>query len=317
MREEVPSSDVFRPAVLAVLLDGEQASLQDIYSRAANEVRLSEEARTERLSSGQLRFHNRIGWAVSGLFTAGLLDRPSRGHYAITDNGRVVAQRRMSSYSEDQMLEWPQWREYQAEVQARRAERENRDSGAEPFDRTPTESSDDPLEVIASNVDQLNTVTESMLRRRLQSESPEFFENAVVALLWAMGYGGAHGSRQTVGRSGDGGIDGIIQQDPLGLRNVYVQAKRYSDGNPVGAPAVRDFFGAVAARGADNGVLITTSTFTPDAVQTAKSYQDKIVLIDGLRLTSLMLSYGVAVQPARQITIWEIDEDFFESPSTL
>ena len=127
-----------------------------------------------------------------------------------------------------------------------------------------------------------------------------------------MGYGGTHGEKQHVGRTGDGGIDGVINQDALGLQKVCVQAKRYKDGNNVGSGDIRDFYGALRERGADRGVFITSSKFTEGAKRTVLSYNGEIVLIDGIRLTSLMLNYGIAVQKTREFTLFEIDEDFFD-----
>lgn len=127
------------------------------------------------------------------------------------------------------------------------------------------------------------------------------------------GYGGAHGEKEHVGRARDGGIDGVIRQEALGLTNTYIQAKRYADTNKVGDPEIRNFIGALDSRGATLGVFITTSSFQPAAVRTAEKYRHgKIVLIDGIKLTSLMLSYGVAVHKTREFTLYEVDDDFFE-----
>lgn len=146
----------------------------------------------------------------------------------------------------------------------------------------------------------------------LQTSSPEFFERAVLEVLWAMGYGGALGQKEHLGRSGDGGIDGLIRQDPLGLQNVYVQAKRYADSNTVGSPEINGFYGALHRRGADRGVFITTSTFSPAANEAARQLGGKIVLIDGIRLTSLMLRYGVGVEERNKFVVFDINRDFFD-----
>lgn len=160
-------------------------------------------------------------------------------------------------------------------------------------------------------------MVETRLRQKLQESSPEFFEKAVIELLWAMGYGGAHGEKQHVGKTGDGGIDGVIRQDALGLQNVYVQAKRYADSTTVQRPEIQQFFGALASRGAERGVFITTSRFTQGATREAELYQGKIVLINGLRLTRLMLNYQVAVQRYQEYVIYEVDEDFFDEYGVL
>lgn len=241
---------------------------------------------------------------------AGLLRRPRTGWYQITDDGLIVDGRNLSKYSEKDMVEWPAWVDFQQEISERR--REQTDSS-----RPTVELDDgvaDPIEVMESRRDDFNAKTETDLRKRLQESTPEFFEKAVIELLWAMGYGGSHGEKRHVGRSGDEGIDGIIKQDALGLTNVYIQAKRYADHNRVGEPEVRNFIGSLDARGADRGVFITTSSFSETAVERARNYRHgKIVLIDGVKLTSLMLEHGVAVHKKQEFVLYENDEDFFEA----
>ena len=305
--DNTPTIDQFRPVVLRVLSDGNERALREIQQLAADYMSLPDEVRAERIASGDLRYANRIAWACSALTLAGLLERPKRGRYLITDNGHTVDARGLSEYSEKDMLEWPTWQAYQKEISTRKR---TTPEVAPPV--TSTEDTD-PIEVMGAAERTFNAQTETALRKRLQEASPEFFERAVIDVLWAMGYGGAHGEKQHVGRSGDGGIDGIIRQDPLGLTNVYIQAKRYADTNKVGEPEVRNFIGSLDSRGANLGVFITTSSFQPAAEKTAARYRHgKIVLIDGIKLTSLMLAYGVAVHKNREFTLYEIDEDFFE-----
>jgi len=235
----------------------------------------------------------------------------------ITDNGITVDKRDHTEYSEKDMLEWPVWVAYQEEIAARKEETAPTQGSTQTPAQIPTQPTvakeTDPVETMTSAEQTFNAQTETALRKRLQDASPEFFEKAVIDVLWAMGYGGAHGEKQHVGRSGDGGIDGVIRQDALGLTNVYVQAKRYSDTNKVGEPEVRNFIGSLDSRGASLGVFITTSHFQPGAIRAAERYRHgKIVLIDGIKLTNLMLSYGVAVHKSREFTLYEIDDDFFD-----
>ena len=310
----VPTIDEFRPYVLRVLSDGEAWHLRDLRPRVAELIGLADEALEQAIPSGKLRYANRITWACSGLKHGGLIESPQRGMYRITDDGLVVDARNLTSYSDSDMEEWPAWRAYREEVAARKKQ----DSAAEPEaadgEVIPV---DNPVEVIEAGVAELNAEVETRLRRKLQEASPEFFEKAVVDLLWAMGYGGAHGEKKHVGKSGDGGIDGVIRQDALGLQNIYVQAKRYADTNTVQRPEIQQFFGALASRGAERGVFITTSKFTAGAVREAELYQGKIILIDGIRLTRLMLNYGVAVQRYREYVVYEVDEDFFDEEGVL
>lgn len=150
------------------------------------------------------------------------------------------------------------------------------------------------------------------LLHRIRNVEPKFFENLVVDLLVGMGYGSELGGRaEAIGRSGDGGIDGMIDQDPLGLDRVYVQAKRYAEDNPVGAPAILQFSGALAQRGATRGVFITTSRFTDEARATAARLPQRIVLIDGEELARLLIRHDVGVRIAESFHIKKIDEDYF------
>ncbi|MCT1807791.1 restriction endonuclease [Dermabacter hominis] len=306
--DRIPTIDEFRPVVLTVLADGEDRRFGELCELVADFVGLSTQARSEKVDSGDSRYKNRIGWACSAMTKAGLLERPKRGTYRITPNGLTVASRKLATYTEKDLAEWDAWREYQNEVAARRSVDE---SSAVPVSEI--EQDADPVEAIAARTRDFNAQVETDLRKRLQENSPEFFEKAVIDLLWAMGYGGDYGEKQHVGRSGDGGIDGIIHQDALGLTNVYIQAKRYADTNRVGEPEIRNFIGSLDAQGANLGVFITTSTFLDRAKVTAAGYRHgRIVLIDGLRLTKLMLAYGVGVEKAHEFTLYSVDEDYFE-----
>lgn len=302
----MPTIDQFRPVVLRVLNDGMVRPVRQVCELAADRMGLNAEVRAERIDSGQARYVNRINWACSGLTHAGLIARPERGHYQITDDGRAVDRRSLDSYTEQDMMEWSLWQAYQQEIAERKASRGESQV-------VPATEASDPLEAMSTAERAYNAQTETELRKRLQESSPTFFEKAVVDLLWAMGYGGDKGEKQHVGRSGDGGIDGIIRQDALGLSNVYIQAKRYADTNKVGDPEIRNFMGSLDAHGATLGVFVTTSDFQPAAVKSAKSYRHgKIVLIDGIKLTELMLTYGVAIHTKREFILYDIDDDFFD-----
>lgn len=304
--DNTPTSDEFRPVVLRVLSDDQERTIVEIRAQVADYLGLSEEVRAERIPSGQPRFENRINWACSALKHAGLVQRVARGTYRITHNGHIVDRRNLQSYSEKDLVEWEDWVAYQEEIAAR-------EPTHSPDTVPDSDTMTNPLEVMSAAERAFNAQTETDLRKRLQESSPEFFEKAVIDLLWAMGYGGAHGEKQHVGRSGDGGIDGVIRQDALGLTNIYIQAKRYADTNKVGEPEIRTFMGSLDSRGASLGVFITTSSFQPAAQQTAANYRHgRIVLIDGIKLTSLMLSYGVGVRKTREFSLFEVDDDFFD-----
>lgn len=300
-------------------------SASALVDAVADRLSLSSEARQHEIhSGGQTILANRVSWATSSFFHAGLLARPRRGTYLITETGRKVADRHLTTYTQDDLREWPAWRDYMSAVAARRQQRLTSDlptqpaceqsltddTDALPYSVTMAESAEDQ---ISGLIDALNTRTETDLRRRLQESSPGFFEQVVIDLLWKMGYGGSHGDRQRLGGTGDGGVDGVIRQDALGLRKVYVQAKRYSDRNTVGAAQIREFYGALATKNASAGVFITTSAFTRAAAITANQYQDRtLILIDGTHLTRLMLDYGVGVADWRTYTVKRIDQDYFD-----
>lgn len=315
----VPTIDGCRPAVLRLMADGEERPLRAIVAGVASVMELPEDVIAQKVSSGQGRLENRVGWACSSFAQAGLLHRPRRGWYRITEDGSTVNARGPTEYSEGDMREWSTWREYESEIaerklrqQAESVEEPELSTPGDPVTDTPVDPEIDPLSAVADNVSELNDAVETELRVALQNASPEFFEKAVLTVLWAMGYGGGQGAKQHLGQSHDGGIDGVIRQDPLGLQNVYVQAKRYADGNSVGGPDINSFYGALARRGADRGVFITTSRFTPAAETAAGQFHGRIVLIDGIRLTSLMLRYGVGVEPRQTFTVFEVNQDFFE-----
>lgn len=337
MRHEVPNADYYRPATLRALADRQVKRKSELVAAVAVELELSEHALAERLPSGESRHQNRVTWALSSLLKAGLVARPARGRYQITGDGLTLNARGLERYSETDLMEWPAWQQYWAEVQQRRevAQSQNDEfalveantAAAPPPSRhsampggaagqaAEDAAEVDPLEQISELAALYSREVETELRRRLQEASPSFFEKAVLDLLWAMGYGGKHGARQLLGQSGDGGIDGMIRQDALGLSKVYVQAKRYADDNKVGRPAIQQFFGSLSSRGADRGVFITTSSFTAEARQEAEVYErtgKRIILIDGLTLTRLMLEYQVGVQPKATHTLYEVDDDFFE-----
>lgn len=328
MISEMPNIDGLRPAVLAVLAaKREPVRLLDLLAMVADHVGLDEDMREETLASGGNRLRLRVSYACSSLTIADLLERPQRGFYRITDNGRAVAERHLEVYRERDLEEWPQWRSYQEELAERREHKASESEGAggsgaggsspAPAAQSSDEDGQSLLERVRGGIDELNNAVETRLRARLQQASPQFFEKAVVELLKTMGYSGTNGRGRTVGGSGDGGIDGVIDQDALGLQKIYIQAKRYADGNAVQRPAIQQFFGALSGKGAGRGVFITTSTFTRGAREEAQRYGGQMVLIDGIRLTALMRHYGVAVQPLQDLEIYQIDEDFFEEDEEL
>lgn len=303
----VPTWDRYMAPCLLVLLDGEVHRTRQIVEAAADLLAVTEEQRQILIPSGQEQWVNRGNWALSYLARAGAAERPSRGRYRITEAGRQlladhpdgITEKHLRGLSGDEnaphtFKAFPSPTQPEAPVVAEE------------------ESRLDPEEQIASGVARINADVADQLMTRIMAQEPVFFEQAVLDLIMAMGYGGAEGSATRTQLSNDGGIDGIVDQDALGLSRIYVQAKRYAADNTVSRPAIQAFVGALAGNQASQGVFITTSRFSSDARAYADQVPTRIVLIDGDRLTRLMIRYGVGVQVKRRVDIVEIDEDFFE-----
>lgn len=299
----MPTWEDFNVSVLSVLSDGATRTLRELRRDVADAVGLTPEQRSEALASGQLRADNRIGWAASYLSRVDALRRPSRGRYEITDFGRELLQLHPDRITESDLKavakEGDEWWIARSSLGG---------TETQPFDETTTLL--DPTEQVEQGVARIHEEVASELLARLAEQDPAFFESAVVKLLLAMGYGGIGGRGVTTELTNDGGIDGVIDQDVLGLSKVYVQAKRYSPSNSVQRPEVQGFVGALSGK-ADGGVFITTSRFSAGAVEWVKTVPARIILIDGKRLTQLMIEYGVGVQVERTYRVVEIDEDFF------
>jgi restriction system protein len=303
----VPTWPVFVRPVLEVLVDIGTLKRQDIIDRVAVAMDLSDEAKAEVVPNGEARYRGRISWAITHANRADLLERPVRATYRLTPKGRDWLQQfpaGLSSFTEANEYFAPYWHKPETDTTAGLAV----DAGT----TEPAGVVTSPEEQIADAVSLLNDDVRSNLLARIQEASPQFFEDAVVNLLLAMGYGGAEKRGQVVGKSHDGGIDGVIDEDPLGLDRVYIQAKRYAEGNTVGREAIQAFVGALHGHAASKGVFITTSAFTKPAQDYAHVVPSRVILIDGKRLTALLVKYRVGVQVKDVYEVMEIDEDFFD-----
>ncbi|WP_341684566.1 restriction endonuclease [Nocardia farcinica] len=295
----------FLTPVLKVLTDGKIWRKRDLHTAVEDHLRLTAEQRAEVLPSGQRRVDNRIGWALSGLYRAKLIDKPARATFVITDAGRALLQAHPDGITEKTLKALPEYRDY--------TPLRSGSSSVAPTTGTAEADEDvDPLEQIEHGVERLHAEVAADLLARLRGQDPAFLEQSVLDVLVAMGYGGTEGRAARIGGSGDGGVDGVIDQDPLGLERIYVQAKRYGADNTVGRPEIQAFVGALHGVGAARGVFITTSAFTSGAREYAKNIGTRIILIDGGRLAELMIRYGVAVQTRQTFTVVEVDEDYFE-----
>jgi restriction system protein len=301
----VPAFHQFLHPLLEVLSDGKEYRVADVYERLADHMSLTAEDRAEVLPSGkQRRYANRIGWAKTYLTKASLLDSPRRGSVRITERGRQVLQ---ANQRVD--LDFLQRFEgFQAFRDGGNAESSEAGSDVVFSDKAAMT----PDERLDKLIQGMNRELARDLLDQLWAREADFFEHVVVRLLVMMGYGGSIADAgKAVGRSGDGGIDGIIKQDRLGLDNVYVQAKRYAGDRTVGAGEVRNLAGALQMRKATKGVLITTSSFTKDAIDTARQI-GTIVLVDGEQLAQLMIEYDLGVATEATYALKKVDQDFFD-----
>lgn len=296
--------------VLRVSAEGEVRTT-DFVERLADSFGLTAEERSQLLPSGrQTTFANRVHWSIAYLGKAGLVERTRRAHYRITERGREVLANPPDRIDIKFLTRFPDFQRF------REAEAEAVTGGdAEiPVAEAGTISVLTPDEVMRGAHRQLEAALADDLLQRVRTGTPAFFESLVVRLLIAMGYGGsvADMDKALVGGSGDGGVDGVIDQDPLGLDRIYVQAKRYAEGNTVGAGAIRDFFGSLDRFKASKGLFVTTSTFSPSARETADLLSKRIVLIDGTQFARLMIRHGVGCRVEEVLHIKKLDEEFFE-----
>lgn len=308
------SHDVSRRWVLALMSDGQVRTRHQIYTDAAKLANITKEEMTAPLASGQSRVENSLGWAISSLTKAGILKRLARATYQITPLGTNKAKewRDLQGISEKQFVGLADWDNYQAEIKARKTQQNQTDHVAVNLNDTDLDAEIDYEQQAITAVQELENLLAVDLLERLRTQTPEFFEKAVIRTLLAMGYGGKENLFEHVGKSHDGGIDGVIKQDPLGIQNIYIQAKRYHDGNTIGSKEIQSFVGALQGRGVERGVFITTSSFTKSAKEYAEKLLGKVVLIDGQDLVTLMIRYKVGIQTKQLLEICEIDEDFFE-----
>lgn len=307
----VPQWWQFMYPLLQVASDGRDWARRDLYPAAVERAGVPDDLRKLQHKSGDYIAEHRAGWAKSGLVRVRLLVAVRRGVFRITDAGREFLAAHTDGFTLDDVKALPAWDEYEPE--RRRA---SQSAGRPGADRIVMESAPDelldPVEQIEEGIARIEDEVTAELLMRLHANAPAFFEQAVLDLIVAMGYGGADGTATRTQLSNDNGIDGIIDQDALGLSRVYIQAKRYALDASVGRPDIQGFVGALHGAQANQGVFITTGRFSTGAKAYADSVATRVVLIDGARLTRLMIRYGVGVQVKRTVHIVEIDEDFFE-----
>lgn len=295
----VPDYQSLMLPLLKIASDGQEHGISQVFDTIASQLGVTDHDRKELLPSGnEPRFENRVRWAAFHLRKARLLERPGRGKFRITDRGLQVLGSNPSNINVSFLMQFPEFVEFRFPSQEVEKQKEIKKVG------------ETPEEILEASYQDLRRALADELIEHVKSCSPRFFERVVVNLLVAMGYGGSRqDAGEAIGKTGDGGIDGIINEDKLGLDVVYVQAKRWE--GAVGRPDVQKFAGSLEGQRARKGVLITTSQFSPKAKDYVDRIEKKIVLIDGEKLAQLMIDYGIGVTEVASFTMKKIDLDYF------
>ncbi len=287
---------------IAAEMNGQEIPLVAAVEQLATQFKLTTDQRHELLpSGGTFKFSSRVSWARTYLQKAGLLEATKRGHFRITDRGSAILRTKPVRVDGNLLSQFEEFREFQGRKKERRTDK---------LQPSASGSAETPIESLATQYERLREALASEVLERVKKCSPQFFERLVILLLVRMGYGGSlKDAGQAIGKSKDGGVDGVIRQDKLGLDNIYIQAKRWSD-KAVGSPDIDQFAGALSKMKATKGIFITTSNFTKDA--RASVYSSRIILIDGIQLAGYMIDHGVGVSIASTYEIKKVDSDFFE-----
>ena len=300
----IPTHQTLMRPVLEQALKGE-IQLGTLANTLSDELELTIEEREETVPSGkQTKITNRVSWAKTYLKQAGLLASSRRGHYIITDRGKEALADKDVRIDSAYLKKFDEFRAFQDRSSDKQA-------GVAKVDDSQTDLT--PDEALREAHTQINDSLTTDLLDRVRSASPAMFESLLVDLFITMGYGGSKADAgRTLGRTGDDGVDGVIDQDQLGVDQIYLQAKRYAKGNNVGAGAIRDFFGALSLKRATKGIFVTTSAFSESAINTANGLGNRIVLIDGVQLSRLMLRYSIGCRDMEILHLKKIDEDYFD-----
>jgi len=300
--KSIPTYEQFMLPLLRFLSDGEVKKLADAYEHLSSHFNLSDEQRRVLLPSGnQSVVENRIGWAKTYLKKAQVIDYPKRGVMSITQRGLDLLATNPATLTQQTLTKYDEFKQFKNKVNNSRGQKQ--EIQQQELDSTPTET----LELAYSTL--RSDLAEDLLRQ-VKSMSPTFFERLVVDLMIALGYGGSRREAgQATSRSSDGGIDGIISEDRLGLDVIYLQAKRWEDS--VSRPELQKFAGALQGVRAKKGVFITTSSFTQGAREYVSNVESKIILIDGQALADLMIDFNVGVSTKMKYEVKTIDSDYF------
>ncbi len=300
----IPDYQTIMRPLLETCSDGKEHRIRDLIEALAADFKLNAEGRAQLLPSGSsTTFGNRVGWARTYLKKAGLLTQPTRGVVRITPRGMEV----LKSEAQVNNAYLTQFTEFQTFRQRLRS------AQAEEITPKTDISETTPEEALQQAFDELRGSLINEMHDALLQASPAFFERAVVDLLLAMGYGGSiEGAGTLLGGSGDGGVDGAIKEDQLGLDTIYVQAKKWAIDRTVGDSEIRNFIGALQLHRARKGVFFTTSEFTKSARASAARSESRVVLINGVELATLMVEHKVGVSVTSTLELKKLDSDYFE-----
>ena len=308
----IPTHEQAMLPVLAELADGAERHRRTLADTMADQFALSVEERAQMLPSGKAPvIRSRTGWALSYMKQAGLISSPRRGWYQITSAGRDVLTRKPDRIDNDFLMQFEGFRDFRSRSRAEEEGPVEPTVGPQAPQSSPSEI-EPPDEALERAYRRLRSAVESELIDSVKTVAPAFFEELVIDLLVRMGYGGNRTeAARAIGRTGDGGIDGVIDEDRLGLDSIYVQAKRWE--GSVGRPEIQKFAGALQGQRATKGIFITSSSFTADAIDYAHRIGTRIVLIDGRRLGELMFEHDVGVSPRHSYTVKDVDGDYFDA----
>ena len=294
--------------MLKIMGDNKERHRSEIFDSLDKEFQFSEEDKAEKLACGDHRLKTRMNWVLAHLKAANLLENTTRGYYRITKQGQEVLKENLSFIGTEIFLRYAP-----TDSKFFYPQKKNKEgSDSEQDLNEDSESSQTPKELIDENCQLIKNNLSNELLEHIKKKDPYFFEDLVVKLLLAMGYGDyQRDAGETTDKSHDGGIDGTIKEDKLGLDIIYLQAKRY-DSNPIGAQAIRNFVGALAEKQAQKGIFITTTSYTKAAQKCARDVPQKVILIDGNKLVDLMIENNVGVSKDITFEIKKIDLDYFE-----
>lgn len=305
----VPEFQTFLLPTLEALSIDEEKSIQRVRAILQFDMILSEEDEAERTKGGAAtKFNDRVSWALTYLFQAGLTARPKRATYLLTEEGAALLERKPSRIDRPLLRNYPKFREFEARKRKPKKKEEktaDQSPGSPPFSAEEAE----PEVRIRRAHDELSDLLEQQILTRVREASPKFLSRTLLDLLKSMGYGV---ETEVTDGPGDGGIDGMIAQDALGLDKIFIQSKRYSAGSKVGPSDILQFAGALGAQGMNRGVFVTTADFTAAAEKTAQTGPNNIVLINGVRLVRLMVLHNVGVRAGPVYNVKRLDADYFD-----